>query len=179
MILLRRIQVAVLLCSFPHPIFVHRLSPQANIWCGSFFLTNHLPFPDVLYILHTTHLAERLLVGSQIGQYLRAQREKKKEGDSAFTLRKVAEKIGVEPSYLSKIERGIERSPSEHVLNKLAALLDEDPDLLLAMAGKISSDLSAIIRKRPLLFAELIRQAKNLPDNAILRVVREVRDGSW
>lgn len=116
---------------------------------------------------------------SQIGQYLRTQREKKKEDDSAFTLRKVAEKVGVEPSYLSKIERGIERSPSEQVLNKLAELLDEDPDLLLAMAGKISSDLSAIIRKRPLLFAELIRQAKNLPDNAILRVVREVRDGIW
>ncbi|RMH11356.1 MAG: XRE family transcriptional regulator, partial [Gammaproteobacteria bacterium] len=34
-------------------------------------------------------------------------------------------------------------------------------------------------RKRPQLFAELLRELKTLPDHAILRVVREVRDGDW
>ena len=62
---------------------------------------------------------------------------------------------------------------------KLAAELGEDPDMLLAMAGKVSSDLQAIIRERPRLFAELIRQLKNAPEDAILKVVREVRDGDW
>ena len=51
--------------------------------------------------------------------------------------------------------------------------------MLLAFAGKVSGDLQDIIRKRPRLFAELIRQLKEAPDDAILRVVREVRDGDW
>ena len=50
---------------------------------------------------------------------------------------------------------------------------------LLAMAGKVGSDLQAIIRRRPREFAELIRQLKDAPDDAILRVVREVKDGNW
>jgi hypothetical protein len=47
------------------------------------------------------------------------------------------------------------------------------------MAGKVSSDLLEAIRRRPMLFGELIRQLKDLPDHAVLRVVREVRDGDW
>ena len=51
--------------------------------------------------------------------------------------------------------------------------------MLLAMGGKVSSDLQTIIRARPQLLAELLRQLKEAPDDAILRVVREVRDGDW
>jgi hypothetical protein len=51
--------------------------------------------------------------------------------------------------------------------------------VLLAMVGKVSSDLQEVIRKRPKLFAQLIRELRNQPDRAVLRVVREVRDGDW
>ena len=61
----------------------------------------------------------------------------------------------------------------------MAKELGEDPDLLLAMAGKVSRDLQSIILGRPQLFAELLRQLKDMPDHAILTVVREVRDGNW
>ena len=61
----------------------------------------------------------------------------------------------------------------------LAEVLDEDADILLAMAGKVSSDLQEVIRKRPKLFADLIRQLRTAPDRAVLRIVREVRDGDW
>ncbi len=47
------------------------------------------------------------------------------------------------------------------------------------MAGKVSSDLQEIIRKRPKLFADLIRQLRDAPDEAIFQVVRVVRDGDW
>jgi hypothetical protein len=47
------------------------------------------------------------------------------------------------------------------------------------MAGKLSSELREIIISRPKVFAELIRQLKSAPDHAILRVVREVKDGKW
>jgi hypothetical protein len=36
-----------------------------------------------------------------------------------------------------------------------------------------------VIRRRPRQFAELIRQLKDAPDRAILKVVRVVRDGKW
>ena len=99
--------------------------------------------------------------------------------DRRFSLRQVARRIGIEPSYLSKIERGQVAPPSEATTVRLARELGEDPDVMLAMAGKVSGDLQEIIRKRPALFAELIRQLKEAPDHAILRIVREVRDGDW
>jgi transcriptional regulator with XRE-family HTH domain len=113
------------------------------------------------------------------GQFIRDRRERLRETDSRFSVRQVARRIGVEPAYLSKIEREEVAPPSEEKIRALARELDEDVDLLLAMAGKVSSDLLEIIRKRPRLFADLIRQLKSCPDHAILRVVREVRDGDW
>ena len=57
--------------------------------------------------------------------------------------------------------------------------LSENKDVLLALAGKLSSDLQQIIMQRPRLFAELLRQLREVLDHAILRVVREVKDGQW
>jgi len=99
--------------------------------------------------------------------------------DVRFSLRQVAHRIGVEPAYLSKVERGLVPPPSEATIVRLAGDLGEDSDVLLALAGKVGSDLQAIILRRPKQFAELIRQLKNAPDHAILKVVREVRDGNW
>jgi len=113
------------------------------------------------------------------GQYIRTQRERLRQEDRAFSVRQVAQRIGVEPAYLSKIERGEVAPPSEAKVRALAQELGEDPDVLLAMAGKVSSDLLDIIRKRPQLFADLIRQLKSTPDNALLRIARDVRDGDW
>ena len=113
------------------------------------------------------------------GGYIRNRREELLKASREFTVRKVAAKIDVQPSYLSKVERKEVAPPSEETIIRLAQALQEDPDLLLAMAGKISADLRKVILKRPKLFAELIRQLKYAPDHALLRVVREVRDGSW
>src|SRR5436305_3423976 len=113
---------------------------------------------------------------TEFGEYLRQRRLLKQQSDPGFSLRKVAAAIGVEPSYLSKVERGEQPPPSEKTVLALAKVLGEDPDVLLALAGKVSGDLQRIIRKRPKLFAELLRELKDLPDQAVLRVVREVRD---
>ena len=116
---------------------------------------------------------------THFGEVARALRERLRRDDRRFSLRQVAQRIGVEPACLSKIERGEVPPPSEATTRRLAKELGEDPDVFLAMAGKVSSDLQEIIRRRPKLFAELIRQMKEAPDHAILRVVREVRDGNW
>ena len=113
------------------------------------------------------------------GHHLRQRRETLRKTDRRYSLRQVAQRVGVEPAYLSKIERGDLQPPSEATTLRLARELGENPDVLLAMAGKVSSDLQEIIRKRPKLFADLIRQLKQAPDHAILTVVREVRDGDW
>lgn len=116
---------------------------------------------------------------THFGQHIRETRVELRKEDRRYSLRQVAQRIGIEPAYLSKIERGEFPPPSETTTLALADELGEDPDVLLAMAGKVSKDLQEIIRKRPKVFADLIRQLKEVPDHAILRVVREVRDGNW
>jgi transcriptional regulator with XRE-family HTH domain len=116
---------------------------------------------------------------SVFGDYVRAKRLQLNQTDPRFSLRKVAATIGVEPSYLSKIERGEQPPPGEGTIIDLAKELGEDADVLLALAGKVSQELLEIIRKRPALFAQLIRDLKQLPDHAVLRLAREVRDGKW
>lgn len=113
------------------------------------------------------------------GDYVRNARAKLADTDMRFSLRQVAQRIDVEPAYLSKVERGLVPPPSEATIVRLAADLGEDRDVLLALAGKVSSDLQAIILHRPRQFAELIRELRNAPNHAILKVVREVRDGNW
>ncbi len=122
------------------------------------------------YIIHTMNV---------FGKHIREKRSALHRNGRPLSLRKLAAAIGVEPSYLSKVERGETPPPSEAKIAALARELDEDPDVLLAMAGKVSSDLQEVIRKRPQLFAELIRQLKDAPEHAVLRLVREVRDGNW
>ncbi len=114
-----------------------------------------------------------------LGAFIRQRREELRRDDPSFSVRQVAERIGIEPSYLSKVERDIGSPPSEETLERLADEIGVDTDLLLAMAGKVSSDLQEAIRRRPQLFAELIRELRDMPDRAVLRVVREVRDGEW
>lgn len=118
-------------------------------------------------------------MSSAFGPFVRSLRERLKQSDPTYSVRRVAERIGVEPSFLSKVERGETPPPSEVKIVALARELGADPDILLAMAGKVSSDLQDAIRRRPELFAALIRELKDLPDHAVLRLVREVRDGNW
>jgi len=113
------------------------------------------------------------------GDYIRERREALRANDSSFSIRGVAGQIGVQPSYLSKVERGQVSPPSEEKIFYLAAILGEDPDHLLALAGKVSADLQAAIRERPRLFARLIRELRALPDPAVERVARSVRAGNW
>lgn len=116
----------------------------------------------------------------EFGAYLRERREDlRRDGDRRWSLRRVADEAGLQPSYLSRIERRKEAPPSEEKIRRLAEILGEDPDVLLGIAGRVSSDVREIIAKRPRLFAQLIREIRDLPDHAVIRIVREVRDGQW
>ena len=110
---------------------------------------------------------------------MRTRREELLKGSSEYSVRKVAGRIGIQPSYVSKVERGEVAPPSEATILRWAEAIGEDPDVLLALAGKVSADLRDVIVKRPKVFSQLIRELKDAPDHALLRVVREVRDGTW
>lgn len=88
-------------------------------------------------------------------------------------------RVGMEPSYLSKIENGITDSISEESAKKFARELGVDEIELLAHAGKISSDVLEIIHQHPRAFADLILALRNSSEHTILRIVREVTDGDW
>ena len=114
------------------------------------------------------------------GKFIRQKREALRQSDRSYSLRQVASRIGVEPSYLSKIERGEHQAYLiEDKIKALANELNEDSDVLLALSGKVSQDIQEIIRNRPQIFSQLIRELKEMPDHAVLRIVREVRDGDW
>lgn len=116
---------------------------------------------------------------SRFGEHVRARREALGAESPEYGLRKVASRAGISPTYLSRLEHGKADPPSEEVIEALAHELGENADVLLALAGKVSPRLVEIISKRPELFAQVIEQFADLPDHAIVRVVREVRDGEW
>jgi len=113
------------------------------------------------------------------GKFLRERRTTKAAEDRAFSVRQLADRVGIEPSYLSKIERGEQPPPGEDTIHRIATELGEDPDVLLALAGKVSSDLTRIIRERPALVGELLRSIRRVPARRVAEIARQVRDGNW
>lgn len=82
-------------------------------------------------------------------------------GDKRYSLRRVAAAAGIHPSHLSRIERGDSVSLSEEKLVALARELSESPDEILALSGKVASDILAAILERPGFFVPLIRGGAN------------------
>ena len=113
------------------------------------------------------------------GEFLRERRMSRAAENRAFSVRQLAGRVGIEPSYLSKIERGEQPPPGEETIHRIATELGEDPDVLLALAGKVSSDLTLIIRERPALVGELLRSIRRVPAKRVAQMSREVRDGNW
>ena len=113
------------------------------------------------------------------GAHLRWLREQRRKVNRRYSVRQTAERIGVEPTHLSKIERGEIYPPTEDMMRRLAADLGEDADLLLARAGLVASDVLEVIAKRPTLFAEFIRGLGDVSDQELSVLVHKVRNGVW
>lgn len=91
-----------------------------------------------------------------------------------ISLRKFADKVGISPTYLSKIERDEFPPPGEETVKKFAEALNQDADELLALAGKVSSDLPAIIQQRPRELASFLRTASALSPEEMAKVTKYV-----
>jgi len=109
----------------------------------------------------------------KVGDELRRRRKA-----AGLSLRELARKVDMQPAYLSKVETG-QTSASEKLVGRMASALGEDPDAMALCAAQITDSLYDIVARHPDAFADLIRNLKKAPKNAILRLVREVRDGEW
>ena len=76
-------------------------------------------------------------------------------------LRTAAERLGISPAYLSRVERGKERPPRPELVKRMAAH-GGSPDLLFRLAESTDPDL-----------AEYIHLVPNVPE--FLRTARELK----
>jgi HTH-type transcriptional regulator, competence development regulator len=102
------------------------------------------------------------------GERIRELREAKQ-----VSLRKFAQQLEISATYLSKIERGDLPPPGEDAVMRIARSLDQDPDQLLALAGKVASDLPELIRERPKPLSILLRATRNLTAEQIAKLTEE------
>lgn len=109
----------------------------------------------------------------------KGEKGKRRERRSKFSVRSVATRCGIEPAYLSKIERAKVPPPSETVIKALARELGEDEAELMVRAGRLPDGLREALFLRPKMFSTLLGQLKDAPDETLRRVAKEVRDGDW
>jgi transcriptional regulator with XRE-family HTH domain len=106
----------------------------------------------------------------KFGAFVRRQREAREIG-----LREMAKMIGVSPTYLSKVERDEFPPPAEDKVRKIAAIIGSNVDELLARAGRVSSDLSEIIKEHPREIAALLRTTKGLTADDVTMLARQAQ----
>lgn len=90
-----------------------------------------------------------LVAGSSVADVLRSAREAKGQ-----SLRSAARELGVDPSYLSRVETG-ERQPSADLCQRAGSLYEIDGDSLALSAGDIPADVVEILRRHPELLVEI------------------------
>jgi transcriptional regulator with XRE-family HTH domain len=90
------------------------------------------------------------------GQVLRELRRSKD-----VSQRDLAEKVGVDFSYISKIENDRLPSPAADTIVKICQALEVSPDKLLALSGKIPTELRDTIGSSPAAM-QFIRNAQSM-----------------
>jgi transcriptional regulator with XRE-family HTH domain len=108
----------------------------------------------------------------KFGAFIRRQRETKEIG-----LREMAKMIGVSPTYLSKVERDEFDPPAEDKLRAMAKVIECDADELLALAGRVSADLSKVIKghRHQETLAVLLRTTKRMTAEEISQLTRQAQ----
>ena len=83
-----------------------------------------------------------------------------------LTQRQVPAELGIDFTYLSKLENDRGEPPGEETIRGLATLLQTDEEMLLAMAGKVPAELRDRARD-DLAFARFLRRLPSVPDSKI------------
>ena len=107
--------------------------------------------------------------GRSLGEVLRSKRV-----ETDISLRDLAKRLGLAPSYRSDIEND-RRVPSEDVLQRIAAELNLKFDDLMARAGRFGDDAERYMKQHPTAGALFRRISdKRLPDEDLKRLLTTV-----
>jgi HTH-type transcriptional regulator, competence development regulator len=107
--------------------------------------------------------------GETFGQ--RIQRLRRERG---FTQRQVAGELGIDFTYLSKLENDRGEPPGEDTVRKLAAILKTDEETLLALAGKVPAELRDRAQ-RDVVFARFLRRLPDIPDAELEDIYKQLK----
>ena len=109
---------------------------------------------------------------SELGEYIKKLRKERR-----VTQRELAAKVGVDFTYISKIENNqLKNSPSEKAIIEIAKALNADIDKLILMAKKVPKTVRETIAGDPLA-AEFLRKVPVMTQEqrqAIKDVIDEV-----
>src|SRR6478752_10773095 len=108
----------------------------------------------------------------KFGAFIRREREAK-----GLSLRDMAKKIKVSPTFLSKVETE-DWKPGEEKLRKIAEVIGCNPDDLLARAGRVPTELSDIIKQSPHRheMTALLRTAKGFTAEQMGKLVDQAKE---
>jgi len=104
----------------------------------------------------------------KFGAFIRREREARDIG-----LREMAKKIGVSPTYLSKVERDEFTPPIEEKVRAIATIIECDPDKLLGMAGRVPADVANIIKRYPVALSRLLRKLNSLSPEELGQLMKQ------
>jgi len=105
--------------------------------------------------------------GSEEGSFGRRLQELRRA--SGLTQRRLAHELGVDFTYLSKLENNRGEPPGEQTIRNLARVLGGDEEQLLALAGKISPELREKASEDPE-FALLLRRLPSLSPEVLEKI---------
>src|SRR5699024_9143753 len=96
---------------------------------------------------------------SPFGEYLRQLRKEKK-----VTQRRLAKLVGIDFTYISKIENGSMNPPAEDKIIRIAEVLDVEPDKLILAAKRVPSSYKKMIVENEHIPIFLRRASQLSPD---------------
>lgn len=111
-------------------------------------------------------------MGQLFGRKVRELRIK-----NSLLQRELAERVGMEVTYLSRIEAGKIRPPSEAKILAMAEILGADADELLLLAQRLPKDIPEAIHQSPKV-PEFLRSTRGLSDaewDELIRFAKRLR----
>jgi len=72
--------------------------------------------------------------------------------------RKLAAIVKLDSGYISRIENGYFKPPSEAKIIAIAEAIGADPDYMLSLSGKVSSDIKSVVQQNPEAMSAIIRK---------------------
>jgi len=165
--------------------YLRRTGAKIGIWFNG---------TDLTYVVRASNVFEYLsqepgsaVDAQNFGGWLRRKREALLAEDGpSFSQRQVAERVGMSPAFLNRIELGKRAPPTEdHILGGLARELRVDQTQMFLQAGKVPGWMFDIFVRRPILM-QLVYDLEHASEETMAKLLqriqhisKEVKDGKW